>query len=177
MRKSIAGVLRDDRLAAVMWDEILPDLKQAAELNQIGGKLFLGLLILVVAFGILNTILMSVTERFREFGILLAVGMRNGQLAVVILIESVIILLIGLAAGSAGGAAITSWLAGHPIPLGGTLAAMVEQYGYQPSITATARPGLILGIDLGIVAITAVSMILPVYRVLHLEPLKGIRHT
>ncbi len=177
VRGEVARALPDTGLAAVGWEEILPDLKQGAELNEIGGKLFLGLLILVVAFGILNTVLMSVTERFREFGILLAVGMRNGQLALIVVVESIIILLIGMAIGSAAGAAIASWIEAHPIPLGGTLAAMVEQYDYQPVITATARADLILGIDAMIILITLAAMAYPVHRVLRLEPLKGIRHT
>jgi ABC-type lipoprotein release transport system permease subunit len=55
---------------ALPWQEVMPDLQQSIELDNISGIIFLAILIVVVAFGILNTVLMSVTERFREFGVL-----------------------------------------------------------------------------------------------------------
>ncbi|NNL67854.1 MAG: ABC transporter permease, partial [Myxococcales bacterium] len=58
------------------WSEIMPELVQLIFLDDAGMYIMLVILVVVVAFGILNTLLMSVLERRREFGVALALGLR-----------------------------------------------------------------------------------------------------
>jgi len=164
-------------LAVLTWQEVLPDLKQAMDFDRIGDWFFYGILIVIVALGILNTLLMSVTERFREFGVSLSLGMQPGLLVRLVLVETLMIALIGSVIGAGVGYAANVYVYYHPISLTGDLRVMYEQYGFLPQIVSTLNPGVALTVMSLILGISVVSAIYPAYRVYHLEPLKGIRYT
>jgi len=159
------------------WKEILPELKQSIDFDNIGGILTLAILVVVVAFGILNTVLMSVTERFREFGVLLAIGMPNRKLARVVLMEGILIALIGIIIGNIGAVGVNYYFSKNPIVATGEAKGIYEQYGFLPVLQSTLDPGIFLRVTTVILAIAIMSIIYPVVKVSHLEPLKGIRHT
>lgn len=169
--------LAETDLLAQTWLEIIPDLKQAIELDNISGQIFLWILIVVVAFGILNTLLMSVTERFKEFGVSLAIGMRNTKLVIQVLIESMIIVLIGLAVGNILGIALNTYIVFNPINIGGDWAMMYEEYGFLPRIDSTVDPAIFIRSSLNLVLVSILAALYPAYKVFRLEPLKGIRYT
>lgn len=68
-REEIKSALSNNELTVLNWKELMPEFEQSIQLDNISGIFFLAILFVIVAFGILNTVLMSVTERFREFGI------------------------------------------------------------------------------------------------------------
>ncbi len=82
-------------LAALPWQELLPQLKQTIELDNSSGALYIIILLFVVGFGILNTVLMSITERFREYGVMLSLGMSQRKLVVAVALEIFFMLVIG----------------------------------------------------------------------------------
>ena len=61
------------------WDALQPGLKQAIKADMSSAFFMYGILVILVAFSVLNTQLMSVLERTREFGIVMALGLRPGQ--------------------------------------------------------------------------------------------------
>ncbi|MBU1298530.1 MAG: hypothetical protein KKB77_05215, partial [Bacteroidetes bacterium] len=75
LQKKLSKIIDTKYLAILPWDEVNVELKQHLQMDNISGIFFLAILIIIVAFGILNTVLMSVTERFREFGVSLSIGM------------------------------------------------------------------------------------------------------
>jgi len=62
---------------------------------------------------------MSVTERFREFGISLSMGMPQGKLVILVIIETAFITVIGLLIGNLLAAAVNYYIVLHPIVMGG----------------------------------------------------------
>ncbi|MCC6220551.1 MAG: ABC transporter permease [Deltaproteobacteria bacterium] len=95
-----------NELVALRWDELLPGLKQAAQLDIASGWLFYSTLVLVVAFAVLNTFLMSTIERTHEFGVMLAIGANRGILGALIIVECVLLSIVALAIGVTLGALI-----------------------------------------------------------------------
>lgn len=77
------------------WDEIEPFTKAMVEMNE--GSILIWILVsfTVVSFGLVNSLLMAVYERLREFGLLQALGMKPRWLLIQVLLESVFI--VGLA--------------------------------------------------------------------------------
>jgi ABC-type lipoprotein release transport system permease subunit len=169
--------LRSHKLAVLAWNEVMPDLEQSIKLDNVSGILMLGILVIVVGFGITNTVLMSVTERFREFGIVLSIGMQQQRLVILVLIETLVIVLIGLLAGNILAYGINSYIASHPIEFTGEFAEMYEEYGWLPRLEATVRFSSFLNTTLSMLAISILAAVYPLLRVFKLEPLKGIRHT
>ncbi len=89
---------RDD-LRVIDWTELNPGLKQAIQADMSSAWFMYGVLIILVAFSVLNTQLMSVLERTREFGMITALGVKPFKLAALIMIETTLMALIGLAIG------------------------------------------------------------------------------
>ena len=100
MAETIRALLKDTGLEIYTWKDLLPMLKSYLEI--FNGFIFLWYLVVFVAmaFGIVNTLLMAVFERMREFGLLKALGMKPALILRSVLIESGIILILGLAAGN-----------------------------------------------------------------------------
>ena len=92
------------------WLELDPYM--GSMLDVMDGFIFVwfGIIFLALSFGLVNTLLMAVFERTREIGLVQALGMTPGNILFMVLIESVIMLLIGLAAGN-----LLSWLTILPL--------------------------------------------------------------
>ncbi len=162
---------------ALDWKNLMPDLKQLMELDDISAVIYLAILMLVVAFGILNTLLMSVTERFREFGVLLAIGIKHQQLILILILEVFLMTLIGIIVGTGLSYLINYYVYLNPINLSGDFAKIYEEFGFIPQIHSTMDISIFLSTVYSIIIITAISTIYPAYRVMKLEALKGIRYT
>ena len=63
------------------WAEMQPDLEQLIESDRGSGIIMLGILYMVIAFGMFSVVLMMVKERTREFGVVHAVGMQKSKLS------------------------------------------------------------------------------------------------
>ncbi len=132
------------------WGDLEPALRDNILLKYITSLLLYLTLVLVVAFIVLNTLLMSVLERTREFGMLLALGMRPRLIGGMVWIELLALALFGTAIGIAIGGAATLWLGHVGIALPG-LAKLLAQFGLPPKLypsltwlSATLGPSAIL---------------------------------
>ena len=177
IQKSLNKKLKASGLVCRTWEEILPELKNSIDFDNVSGALMLAVLVIVVAFGILNTLLMSVTERFREFGILLAIGMPNKDLARMVLLEGIIIMIIGLAIGNSLAVFVNHYFSENPITISGNTAIIYEEYGFLPVLKSSLDPLIFIRTNAVIMTIALLSILYPVLKVKNLEPLKGIRYT
>ena len=164
-------------LAVRPWNEVLSSLKQMIEFDRISGDIQMLLLTMVIAIGILNTLIMSVTERFREFGIMLSLGMRNGALARMVMWEVLMLALLGVLAGNALALGVNAWLTFSPIELGGDLVEIYEEWGFLPIMRSSLAPMIFIRSSLTIFGFTLLAALYPVWKTFRLEPLRGIRYT
>jgi putative ABC transport system permease protein len=87
------------RLQIQSWQEIAPELAYISSVLEVFSLLFIFIIILALLFGIINTMLMSVLERTRELGMLMAVGMGRQRVFFLIVLETVMLSLTGTALG------------------------------------------------------------------------------
>jgi ABC-type lipoprotein release transport system permease subunit len=87
--------------AALTWKEAQPDLDSFIAMKKGGMVVFEALILILCAAGIFNTLFVSVMERLREFGILIAVGLPPARLFTLVMVESLWLGLVGLALGVA----------------------------------------------------------------------------
>jgi len=115
--RELSVQLHNDKysLEVLGWQRLMPELVQFIVMDDVSGYLFDLMLFLVVAFGILNTIQMSVYERTRELGIMKAVGTTPGQIIALIMTEAFVITIIGVVVGVALGVGISYYFTVHPI--------------------------------------------------------------
>jgi len=177
IRNNLAAAIANKDLTVLPWNKVSPELQQAIQLDNVSGILFLGILIVIVAFGILNTVLMSVTERFREFGVILSIGMPQKKLTYLVYIETMFIAIIGIALGNILGYGINYYLILHPIVFGGEIKRLYELYHFLPELRSSLQVSIFANVSLSIIGISILSCLYPAYKVYKLEPLKGIRQT
>ncbi len=177
IKSSLTNKIKNPELKVLSWEKVNPELEQSIQLDNISGIFFLGILIVIVAFGILNTVLMSVIERFREFGVVLAIGMPQVNLTYLVYLETIIITIIGLLIGNILGSIVNYYLIIHPIMFGGELKKLYEIYHFLPQLKSTLMPSIFIKVSFTILVISLLSCLYPAYKVYKLEPLKGIRHT
>ncbi|TNE85899.1 MAG: ABC transporter permease [Deltaproteobacteria bacterium] len=92
------------------WAQAVPALGDFVTLDRTGANLSFFVLFGLVSLAILNAVLMSVFERTREFGVLLAVGTRPRLLFTVVLLESAMLALISTTLGAVVAWAVVAWL-------------------------------------------------------------------
>ncbi|MCB0332673.1 MAG: ABC transporter permease [Bdellovibrionales bacterium] len=174
--KSLNNYFKEQHLPlqAYTWNEITPGLKQAIDLDMASGWLFYLSLIVIVVFGVLNTFLMSILERTKEFGMLLAVGMSPRSIITLILIESIFLLLVGIVPGIMLGAATLFYFHIYGFSIPGTEEAMKMW-----NLPAAIHPEVtFLHLSLGpaILFLFALILLVPfTFRILKLEPLEAMR--
>lgn len=140
------------------WWVVMPELDQMLVIDNAQNYSMLAILVVVVAFGILNTILMSVLERQRELGVMLALGLSPRAVFRLVYVESLLLSGIGLALGLAlalPGAAI---MERHPIPITGEIQQMSEMFGVTPVITWELdawNPLIAAGLMIGVALLAA----------------------
>lgn len=91
------------------WKDLAPELKLSAESADVTAAIFLGIILLALLFGVTNTMLMSVLDRVREFGMLMAVGMKRRRLFGMIMLETFLLSLTGSIVGTVLGALTLAW--------------------------------------------------------------------
>lgn len=117
------------------WNELQPGLKQAIQAD-IGSSFFMyAILVILVAFSVLNTVLMSVLERTREFGIVMALGLKPGRLGRLIMLETTLMGLMGVVLGAFFGALLISWFASNGLAIPG-----MEEMAAQFNLPARMYP-------------------------------------
>lgn len=92
-----------NEVAVLSWREVMPELASYVELDGGSNYIFQIVIFIIIAAGILNTILMSVLERQFEFGVLLSLGMNPLSLLFLVLTESILLGLLGVTVGTALG--------------------------------------------------------------------------
>ena len=98
---------RDEDLVLHDWDALQPGLKQAIQADLSSAFFMYGVLVILVAFSVLNTQLMSVLERTREFGVVMSLGLTPGRLGRIVLLETAFMGLVSLMLGALLGGLIT----------------------------------------------------------------------
>jgi len=112
----MVDVLRDSSLEAAPWQIVEKPFYDAMQADYKGSYITLVIIMLIVAIGVLNTVLMAILERTREFGVLRALGTRPGTVFFLILYEVVFLSAISIAIAIPVSLSANSYLSVHGIP-------------------------------------------------------------
>ena len=161
-------------LEVLSWKEIQTDLAMVTDyINQIYA-IFMVIILAALAFGIVNTMLMSVLERTRELGMLSAIGMNHRRVFVMIMLESIFLSTVGGFAGMAVSAvviAITNHTGINLIKY----AEGMEAFGYSANLYPTIGADFFFMLTVMIVITGILSAIYPARKALQLNPVEALR--
>ena len=156
------------------WNALQPGLKQAIQADISSAFFMYGILVILVAFSVMNTQLMSVLERTHEFGIIMSLGVSPGRLGRLVILETGMMALAGLVLGALVGGAVTLWFTYHGFSYPG-MDQMAANFNlpsrFFPRVTLLT---LLLGPSVVLIG-SLVSSLYPALRLYWLRPVEALR--
>ena len=180
-QKHLSGVIAhlraryDERFEVMSWDEMLPELVQLIETKLAGGMVMLSIIYMVIGFGVLGTILMMAHERTREFGVLIAIGLKRVRLSFVLFLESLVLSILGVILGTGLSIPFILYMHRNPIVLRGTVAEMMLNYGFEPIMPCAFDLMIFVNQVVVVFVIAMVVTIYPIARAFRLAPVEAMR--
>lgn len=165
----------DSGLIVVGWEELLPGLKEMWSMKKGGGLIFMLILTVVVVFSIFNTFLMSILERTKEFGLMLALGAMPRNIIRMVMTESLMISILGLLAGLAISLPLVLYLAQTGFMYPG-MSEILDQYNLNidkifPQVNLF---NILLGPAIIFIS-TNLAAWIPILRIRRLKPVDAMR--
>lgn len=118
------------------WEEMMPEISNHIQSDTISMSIFSGVLYVMIGFGFFGTVVMMISERKKEFGMLMAIGMKKSLLQIMLAGETLIISMIGAFIGNALSIPIVSYLTAYPIRFTGEFEKAFIQFGFEPIFPA-----------------------------------------
>jgi lipoprotein-releasing system permease protein len=174
LKAEIGGLLSPEK-TVLTWIEMQPEIEQLIQSDRASGIIMLGILYLVIAFGMFSVIMMMVKERRREFGVIHAVGMKKRKMAIVVVFETLFIGIIGCTVGLIVSYLFCLWFYHNPIPLTGEMATATVQYGMEPYMFFSIQPSLFYNQMILVFFISLFIAIFPVYNIYRLKITSALR--
>jgi len=163
-------------LEALDWGELLPEMREAIASFDVSRMIIVVILYFAAGLGILNTFFMSVLERTREFGILMAMGMRPWRIRSLVLLETLAMGVISLLLGLGLGLAMSLYMAHRGIDLSGTITPVTYAGGtILPRLHAVLEASNFAVPALLMLVVCLLAGFLPANRAAKLRPVDAIR--
>ena len=156
------------------WTEISPEMSLLVAASDQTMLIYMGIIMLALAFGIINTMLMAVLERTREIGMLIALGMNRVRVFTMIVVETVLLVLAGIPIGVILGLGTV----GYTHRIGINLEQFSEAYsslGYSSLIYPTFNARQFLMMVIMVIATAFLAALLPARRAFKLKPAEAMR--
>ena len=166
LRQALADPVAAGQVTVLDWREAMPELAAAVAIDDFGNYLVFGILFIIIGFGIVNTVLMSVLHRYREFGVLQALGLTPGQTGTVVLVEGLVMTAVSGLVGVALGLLFTWYFFGDGLDFTNLMGEEMTFSGVviDPVIVPLFRVARVVHVLLFILSIGAVASIYPAIR-------------
>ncbi|MFW6224065.1 MAG: ABC transporter permease [Bacteroidota bacterium] len=174
-KEELQEKLDTQQFAVKDWKEMNPELVQQIQSDNASGKLMIGVLYLIIGFGIFSTVLMMTAERRREFGVMIAIGLKKLKLSGIVITELIFIGLLGLLSGMLASMPLVLLGYYNPIRLKGDLAASMESFGMEPIMPLAMIDTYYLNQAWVVIIIIMAVMIYPVVNILRLKEIDALR--
>jgi ABC-type lipoprotein release transport system permease subunit len=171
----VKEIVGDGKLVALSWTDMNKELKQQIDADSGSGQLMLGILYVVVFFGILGTIIMMTAERQKEFGVMVALGMQKTYLSAIVFLETLFIGTIGALMGGVVSLGIVGYFHDDPIRIGGEMADIYEQFGIEPVLAFSTDPTIFLNQFLIVLLLLLIAVIYPMVKIRSFKIINALR--
>ena len=170
--------LLPEQLTLQTWQQLMPLIEQSIEMDKAGGYLFFSMLLILVTFAVVNTFVMVLYERTREFGLFMALGMRPWQVIGQVQFEALLLSSVGVALGLGLSYPLIDYLTGVGIPvnqIGGEEAIQQMQMGTMDRIYPRATWSSMATAPLVMMIGTQLAALVSTVRVRGINPVTALR--
>ncbi len=167
--------LQGHDLEIMRWHDMFPVMKEWVTLHNGFLYLFLGIVLLIVLAGVLNTLLLSMLDRIREFGVFMALGNRNREIGLLVMTESLFIGVLGIALGILFGLLLVALTHYTGIDLSG-IVGDTERFYVDPIIRPEIDLRHLAATAGTVLSATVLAGLYPAWHAMRLTPAQAIRH-
>jgi ABC-type lipoprotein release transport system permease subunit len=157
------------------WKEISPETDLMVRTVDEYSYIIIIIILIALAFGILNTMLMSVLERTREIGMVMALGMSRARIFLLILWETILLTIAGTPVGLLAVYFTTSYYQRHGLDLSGMGKDMMASFGFNTMIYPSFPWEKLTAIMIMVIGTALISCLLPAMKALRLQPVEALR--
>ncbi len=161
-------------LAVQSWKEIAPEIAFLSVTMENFTYLFVAIILFALLFGITNTMLMSVVDRIRELGVLIAVGMKKPKVATMILLETIFLSITGGFLGILIGGLSILYFSFSGIDLS-AFSSSVESFGSSAILYPFLPAVMYITLTIMIIFAANIAALMPAWKAIHIHPSEAIR--
>jgi len=156
------------------WRRLSPEIAMYTDFSKVMGYVYVAIILFALAFGVINTMLMSVLERVKELGMLMAIGMNKKRVFNMIMLESIFLTLTGAVVGMIGSAIIVHILSKTGINFE-MWSEGFEALGYAAIVYPKVTWFNYIVITVMVIITGMISSIWPARKALRLNPVEALR--
>ncbi|MDO9633610.1 MAG: FtsX-like permease family protein [Paludibacter sp.] len=157
------------------WFEVSPELSFMTEFSGFSLMILLIIILFAMAFGLLNTMLMTIYERTRELGVLMSVGMNKIRVFSMIVLETSFLVLSGSVFGSFLGGLTVYLSSKSGLDISAFGGDVLSEYGFSAIIYPTLEPSFFFHLAILVLITAILSALYPAYKALKLNPAEAVR--
>ena len=157
------------------WKELSPETNLMVETVNISSYIIMAIILLALAFGIINTMLMAILERTNEIGMMLALGMNKFKMFLLVLSETIFLTFAGMPLGISVAWLVTNYFNKHGLTWGRIGKEMMNSFGFSTSIYPEFPSEKLAITTLFVLATALLSCIYPAVKALALNPSDALR--
>ncbi len=174
--KNVADVLTKQfsTLEVQRWEQLSPMQQVLSSTMTQMTIIFVGIILIALAFGIINTMLMAVMDRTREIGMLLSIGMQPSKVFGMIVMETVFLSLTGAIMGVLISISTIYWFGKTGINLS-MIAEGANAMGYSSIVYPTLSADFYLELAMMVIVIAVIAGLFPARKAIRLKPADAVR--
>ena len=173
--KELNSKLDTTMYRAIAWQDMSPEMVQQIESDRISGIFMLGILYMIIAFGVFGTVLMMTEERKKEYAVMISIGMQKTKLITISFYETIIMNLFGVIVGVLIAIPLVVYFHYYPIVMTGQAAKSIEKLGIEPVMPTILSSQIILNQVFVIISISLVAFIYPLTAIFKLNVIKAMK--
>lgn len=172
VKEKLTGISPDNEVST--WKELAPDAALMNDYMVFYYILFIGIIMLALAFGIINTMMMTILERTKELGMLMAIGMNRKKIFSMIMLETVFLTMVGAVAGMLSGWGLIHLLGKTGIHFS-SWGEGFEEWGFAATVYPVITGNHFILITIMVIVTAIISSIWPARKALKLNPIETLR--
>jgi len=165
----------DDNFEIMTWEDMQPEIKQMIESDQFFFFIMMGILLMVVGFGIMGTILLMTLERTKEFCTLFAIGMDKSKMYLLVIYESILTGIFGIFFGIIAAYFTARYYHKYPLHLTGKMEEAIKSVGGNPVIQFPLDWRVFFNHSMIIFCILIIASIIPIFYLKHIKAIDRTR--